>query len=362
MNSLQINLLRVILRIMETSKKRFILIQVFLWLFSAFLFFLRYKLPAFSALYVAVLTISSFLIFAIIIYGYIYLYNRLYNRIRLWSFGILISSLFTAVVFLKIWIENRFAGAVSISHSRLFWSDPVEAAITKVHFANALASCFFVLLIAILFKSFIESVKLKANQAEVQKKQMEAELNQLKAHVQPHFLFNSLNNLYYDIYKTLPDVANRIEMLSDMMRYFMEESPKALVPISTEIEFIESYIALERVRFHFPLNIRIIKNINSELLVPPMLLIPLVENAFKYGIKNDGESAIDLQLEQVNNRIRFFTKNKWYMTKNEKNREGTGLKNLRERLTLLYNKDFILKALQQDQYFIAELMLPVYEG
>jgi LytS/YehU family sensor histidine kinase len=286
----------------------------------------------------------------------------MYKKISLWSFRLLIFFAFTGIVFLKILIENKYAGAVSIAHSRLFWSDPIEGPISNVHFANAFSSCFFVLLIAILFKSFIESVKLKAKQAEVQKKQMEAELNQLKAHVQPHFLFNSLNNLYYDIYKTLPQVANRIEMLSDMMRYFMEESPKTLVPLSTEIEFVESYIALERIRFHFPIRIDIKKDIDNKLMVPPMLLIPLVENAFKYGIKNNnGESSVDILLEQVDSKIRFYTKNKWYNKNLNGDREGTGLKNLSERLTLLYNQNYILNTKQQDEYFIAELIIPVHE-
>ncbi|HEX8278706.1 MAG TPA: sensor histidine kinase, partial [Segetibacter sp.] len=277
------------------SKQRFNALQVFLWIFSAILFYLRYKMPGYTALYIGALTVTSFAIYALIIYGYIYLYNKLYKNLRLWLFAAIIFFAFTGTVFLKILIENKYVGAVSIAHSRLFWSDPVETVITKVHFANAFSGCFFVLLIAILLTSFIESVKLRARQAEVQKKQMEAELNQLKAHVQPHFLFNSLNNLYYDIYKTLPHVANRIEMLSDMMRYFMEESPKTLVPISTELEFVESYIALEKIRFHSTVHIDVKKNIDSNLMLPPMLLIPLVENAFKYGVKNsDGESVIDL--------------------------------------------------------------------
>jgi LytS/YehU family sensor histidine kinase len=255
---------------------------------------------------------------------------------------------------------------VSVAHSRLFWTDPAdptEGAISKVHFANAFSSCFFVLMIAILFKSFIESVKLRAKQAEVQKKQMEAELNQLKAHVQPHFLFNSLNNLYYDIYKTLPQVANRIEMLSDMMRYFMEESPKTAVPLYTELEFVESYIALERVRIHFPVQIHIQKEIDTSLLVPPMLLIPLVENAFKYGVKGgDADSVIHLQLEQEEGKICFSTKNKVYGKKEQDSREGTGLKNLRERLALLYNGNFTLETIQENQYFVAQLKIPVYEN
>jgi LytS/YehU family sensor histidine kinase len=95
--------------------------------------------------------------------------------------------------------------------------------------------------------------------------------------VQPRFLFNTFNNLYYDTYKTLPSVAERMVMLSDIMRYFMEESPKERVPLSTEIEFIKDIVRLEQVRVSCPVNIIIDENIDTKLLVPPMLLIPLVE-------------------------------------------------------------------------------------
>lgn len=345
------------------SKSRFVALQVFLWLFSAVLFYLRYKLTAYTPLYIGVLTISSFLIFALIIYGYIFLYNRLFVKVRVWQFCLLIFLSFTGIVFFKIAVENRLVGAVSERHSRLFWSDPLETTISKVHFANAFSSCFFVLLIAILFKSFIESVKLRAKQAEIQKTQLEAELNQLKAHVQPHFLFNSLNNLYYDTYKTLPAVANRIEMLSDMMRYFMEESPKTVVPLSIEVEFIESYIELERIRLNFPVRINVKKDIDTNLMVPPMLLIPLVENAFKFGTKNKEENnTVDIQIERIDDKIRFFTKNRRPQKTEANQREGTGLKNLRERLFLLYNDRFILKTMQQEHFFIAELIIPVHEN
>jgi LytS/YehU family sensor histidine kinase len=135
------------------------------------------------------------------------------------------------------------------------------------------------------------------------------------------------------------------------------------VPISTELEFIEDYIKLEQIRFHFPINIEIDKSINNNLMIPPMLLIPLVENTFKHGLKNDSEaSKIEIKLSYENNKFRFRTKNKLYKNNDVNERTGTGLKNLGERLLLLYKDDFVLDLSRQDENFIAELIIPAHEN
>jgi LytS/YehU family sensor histidine kinase len=230
-----------------------------------------------------------------------------------------------------------------------------------VHFANNFGSCFFALITGALFKSFTESLSLREKQAEIQKKHLETELNILKAQVQPHFLFNTFNNLYYDTYKTLPSVAERMVMLSDIMRYFMEESPKERVPLSTEIEFVKDIVRLEQIRVSCPVNIMIDENIDTKLLVPPMLLIPLVENVFKHGVKSNGkDNTIDIKIMYEKNKLNFYTKNKSNTTNSI--REGIGLQNLRERLALLFKDEFTLKAFQQDAYFIVMLTIPVYEN
>jgi len=346
---------------MLSTRKYLVRLQVVLWAFSALLFYMKFKaLPFYPAVYILAITVTSFSIFAAIVYGYMFLYNRFYQTKGLLSFILVVFLFFWALVFSKIFIENRFVSQLTSVHFRLFYSDQVL--VSKVHFANAFSNCFFALITGILFKSFTESLALRERQAEIQKKHLETELNQLKAQVQPHFLFNSLNNLYYDTYKTLPAVAERIAMLSDIMRYFMEESPKELVPIATEVDFVEDFIRLEGVRFPYPIDVQIEKEVNPELMVPPMLLIPLVENTFKHGVKNDGEAtSIEIRLRHHNNRLSFTTKNKIY-SKKEMRREGVGLKNLRDRLTLLYGKNYVLKTQEEDGYFLAELTIPAHEN
>lgn len=346
---------------MLSTRKYLVRLQAVLWAFSALLFYAKFKaLPRYPGIYILAITITSFAIFASIVYGYTFLYNCLYKKLSRISFVAVVFVFFWAIVFLKIFIENRFVSQLTNVHFRLFYSAHVP--IAKVHFANAFSNCFFALIIGILFKSFMESLALRERQAEIQKKHLETELNQLKAQVQPHFLFNSLNNLYYDTYKTLPAVAERMAMLSDIMRYFMEESPKEQVPISTELEFVEDFIRLEGVRFPYPIDIKLEKNVAPDLMVPPMLLIPLVENTFKHGLKNDGErSSIEISLRHHDNRLHVTTRNKCY-PKKETERGGVGLQNLKERLHLLYGKNYVLHTQKADGYFLAELTIPLHEN
>ena len=140
----------------------------------------------------------------------------------------------------------------------------------------------------------------------VQKSQ--AELNLLKSQVQPHFLFNTLNNIYYEAYREAPRTAKLIERLSDIMRYFVDESPKDEVSLGTEIQFLENYIALEKIRIRGEIELDFIKDCNSDLRIPPMLLMTFVENIFKHGIdKSSSQNKIELSLVQQDGYLLFQT-------------------------------------------------------
>ena len=115
--------------------------------------------------------------------------------------------------------------------------------------------------------------------------------------MQPHFLCNTLNTIYYEAYRDAPRTAKLIERLSDIMRYFVDESPKDEVSLATEIQFLENYIALEKIsgiRRH-GIDLNFIQDCNKELRLPPMLLMTFVENIFKHGIdKSSSENKVEL--------------------------------------------------------------------
>src|ERR1700759_4059798 len=139
-------------------------------------------------------------------------------------------------------------------------------------------------LLSFVFRIAIAYFTLKQQSEKILVQKSQAELNLLKSQVQPHFLFNTLNNIYYEAYREAPKTAKLIERLSDIMRYFVDESPKDEVSLATEIQFLENYIALEKIRIRHGIDLNFIQDCNKDQRIPPMLLMTFVENIFKHGI------------------------------------------------------------------------------
>jgi len=183
-------------------------------------------------------------------------------------------------------------------------------------------------------------------QNEMLRKQMEAdqlatELNFLKSQINPHFLFNTLNNLFSMAQEKQNDeLANGISKLSGMMRYMIYESNVSKVPLEKEIEYLKSVIGLNKLRYtdnEANVHFRYPENCKG-FLVAPMLFIPFVENAFKYGVLINESSGIKINIEISELEILFTCENMDYsfVTKMKDSIKGIGLENVKRRLELLY--------------------------
>lgn len=215
-----------------------------------------------------------------------------------------------------------------------------------------------VFLMSFIFKIAIAYFSLKQHAEDILLQKAKAELNLLKSQVQPHFLFNTLNNIYYEAYIESPKSAKLIERLSDMMRYFVDESPKNEVSISTEISFLENYIELEKIRIRHQIQLSFIKECDENLLIPPMLLMTFVENIFKHGIdKSSDTNFVEISLIQTNDELIFETKNNLY--KKTDTSSGFGIENLKKRLSILYGNNYELLTENTDQFFIAYFKIPL---
>ena len=202
--------------------------------------------------------------------------------------------------------------------------------------------------------------RLKQQTEEILLQKSQAELNLLKSQVQPHFLFNALNSIYYRVYKVDPSSAGLIERLSDIMRYFVDESPKEVVPVSTEVAFIENYMALERIRIRHGATINFEKAYNPELRIPPMLLMTFVENIFKHGIdKARKQNQVTISLVQQNDFLLFKTSNCKIDSAVENEPGGFGIINLTKRLSMLYGNKFELTIDNKGELFLAFLKIPL---
>jgi len=204
-------------------------------------------------------------------------------------------------------------------------------------------------------------IKQASEEALLQRSQFELKL--LRAQVQPHFLFNTLNNMYYEAYLDSPRTALLIERLSEIMRYFVDQSNQETVPLATEVQFLDNYIALERIRIKPEPDIGFERQFDSDTPIPPMLLMTFVENIFKHGVdKISGCNEIAISLVQQKGYLYFSTKNTINRHAGPKMPGGLGLANLRKRLSILYEGNFQLETASDGRYFTATLKVPLHES
>lgn len=200
-----------------------------------------------------------------------------------------------------------------------------------------------------------------------QYKKLEKELNQVKEQLlrnqlHPHFLFNAFNSLYSLSLKKHSDTSDYILKLSSMMRYLTDETHLKKVPLNREIDFIEKYIAIEKIRFGKDARIQltIANPINDEVYIEPFLLISLVENAFKHGFYTNAKDAfVKINVNIESNELLFIVKNSLLSKQHfqESKREGKGLENLKQRLHLLYPKSSSMKIIKAEKSYTTELKI-----
>jgi two-component system LytT family sensor kinase len=232
-------------------------------------------------------------------------------------------------------------------------SSEVEALIRAVRFT--LGS----FLVFAVTKLFFDYTQLKYEGQKVQTEKKQAELLFLKSQINPHFLFNTLNNIY-SLSQYQPQlVSESVLRLSKILRYLLYETSHEFITIDKEIKILTDYIDLEKLRYNESVSI----DFNSEIdnvseMIPPLLLIPLVENAFKHGVsKVRGNKFVDVKCILQKRKLYFVVKNSSNPTSDhEEIKDNIGLANLRRRLELLY-KNFELVTEQKDSIFIAELTI-----
>ena len=163
-----------------------------------------------------------------------------------------------------------------------------------------------------------------------------AELALLKSQVNPHFFFNTLNNLYGLVMEKSDQAPEVILKLSDMMRYTIYNGKEDHVSLKDEVGYLENYIELHKIRYHKAVDIRFKKSLNQEVKVAPLLFIILLENAFKHGVEKLTQNAyIYIDISSQMNTILFSIENN-FEENTAKGHKGIGLENLHQRLELLY--------------------------
>ncbi len=195
---------------------------------------------------------------------------------------------------------------------------------------------------------------------EKENENLKTELSFLRSQVSPHFLFNVLNNMVALARLKSDRLEPALIKLSGLMRYMLYESDDEKVPVSREVDYVTSFIDLQRLRFGKEMVINANMDGKEEYhLIEPMLLIPFIENAFKHGVGMISEPEIDISLEVKNGILNFNVRNKFNETTSEiKDRtSGIGLANVTRRLNLLYDKRHTLMIDKKDGWYSVSLQL-----
>lgn len=183
--------------------------------------------------------------------------------------------------------------------------------------------------------------EVEEQQALLMQDKVKMELNFLRSQINPHFLFNALNNIYSMIYTGDQHAADSVLSLSEMLRYVTYESKESRILLSGEISYLENYIEFQKFSYEGEINVVFEKDILSDtILIAPMLFQPFVENAFKYsGIGQDKDAYIRISLSSDNNKLLFSIENskkKMSYSDKELKNNGIGIENVKKRLDLMY--------------------------
>ena len=231
---------------------------------------------------------------------------------------------------------------------------------TSVFLQNFINTLFFVILTSGL-KFYRDNNRKQIQIKNLENLQLNTELSMLKSQINPHFLFNSLNNLYGLVLSNTNQIAaQNILSLAELMRYILDSSTRKEVALTEDIRFINNYLALEKIRLSNTIDIKFeVSLINDNIKIPPLLFIPMIENAFKHGIAHHTkEGFAHFSLSVQGNELFFEARNSLSdVTINNERVSGKGLINLKRRLEIVYPKRHSLSIENEKQNYKIVLIL-----
>lgn len=262
--------------------------------------------------------------------------------------------LYFSFLLLTIAIVLFISGAIfflfGFSPTELAETNPSIEKIIPVIIINAISIWLLTIVSSILWAAYT-----KLKQAESEK--LTAQIASLKSQINPHFLFNTLNNIYATAIDTSPKAADMVDKLSEMMRYTMKDTQQDFVLLEDEMNYISNFIELQKLRLDRSVKLECNKMENiSALQIAPMLLIPFIENAFKHGVNSEQKSHIKIETTMNKKQLQLsVVNNKVNIQKDISERSGLGIENTRHRLNLIYPSKHLLAINETEKEFSVSL-------
>ncbi|HET6767547.1 MAG TPA: histidine kinase [Chitinophagaceae bacterium] len=195
---------------------------------------------------------------------------------------------------------------------------------------------------------------------QLMKENIAAQLQILRAQVHPHFLFNTLNNIFSQTQTESPKGSKMIMGLSDTLRYILYEGQKPLVPLNQELMMLSEYIKLEKIRYGNKIDVHVLMpDKTDDIYIAPLLLLPFIENCFKHGTSNLLQNPwVNLAIEMIDTRLEMKLMNgKTALPGNDESKPGIGISKVRQRLDLLYKDKYDLQITEDEEVFIVDLSI-----
>jgi two-component system, LytTR family, sensor kinase len=313
------------------SKRKITYIHIFIWLFAIFANLPYSTLDRNSPPEFITANIIGFLYLMVIFYFfYLVMVPKFLNTKRI--------DLFFGLSFLAVLILPFFGYSILLLSRSLFegnFSHFYRDYTLKMHMSG-----YFPVLTAAVFGSFFAVIinwfKTINQKAEIDREKLAVELDLLKSKLNPHFLFNTLNNIDSLIHTNQEEASAALIKLSEMMRYLTYETSSDVVELRSEIDYMRNFIELYRIRIKEPGDIAFQVTGDTGVMIAPALFVPLIENAFKFASFRNGKPGVDISLSSQNGFVVFDVSN--YCGDNivRQSNSGSGLANLRKRLDLTY--------------------------
>lgn len=311
-------------------KKNPLLFHILFWVgyfMVAFSIFIAF----FKADQAIVRVLSNGVVHAFIIYFNIFwLMPKFFLKGRFVLHYLLILLLLAGTTVLKVYIDYWLQSPISVI--------PIELG-SITHYGTKVLSGIVIISLSSSVKLMEDHLEHMELERELERYKLEAELKFLKAQVSPHFLFNTLNNIYTLAYTGAKETAPMILKLSEMMRYMLYESNEQLVPLSQEVNYMENYISLQQLKQSEAQNITLeVNGPVGQWKIPPMLLIPFLENGFKHGnVNNTTDGWLHTSIVVDEGRLLFEVRNSVSQGAEQKDKVGgIGLENVNKRLQMIY--------------------------
>lgn len=300
----------------------------------------------------------SYLLLLMFFYlNYLYLLPQFYFGKKKWLYYIIVLACYACVVIVPLLLAPNFPNEIPETNPLYPLAGRMRP--ERMSFLHFLEGSSLFQFLLVFFISLL--LKINGRLMYMRNEKLKTEISYLKAQINPHFLFNTLNSLYSLTLAKSDEAPQAILKLSGMMRYVVTESTRDFVPLNRELDYIKNYIELQQLRIDDSTKVIVSVTGNTQdKVISPMVLIPFIENAFKYGINPDGDSEITITIDTDDKYLYLTVKNYKYVTElPDHMKSEQGLENTTLRLAYLYPDTHKLHISDTDDTFELKLNIAV---